>query len=188
MYVGLGPRGESVASERLSDACEAYGGVLRVTHRGRFALVEMSDAGAAAAVINGLDNSQMDGVTLKVREDARGNAAAFGDRRRAEPTGTSLFVGLGPNGREVTQDALLGHLAAFGAVKNASMRGSFAIVEAASVADAARLCREASGSLLQTCRLSVREDRGGAGADGGSWSRGRGGSAYGAGGRGGRRY
>jgi hypothetical protein len=175
VYVGLGPRGDSVAAERLSDAFEAYGGVLRVTHRGRFALVEMNDARTATAVINALDNTQVDGVTLRLRADAReaeGTSAGFSDRRRIEPTGTSLFVGLGPNGHEVTQDALVKHLAPFGAVSSVVLRGSFAIVEAASVVDAARLCREASGTMLLSCRLSVREDQGG--SRGGSFAGGRG--------------
>jgi hypothetical protein len=123
----------------------------------------MKSAGAAAAVINALDNTKIEGVTLRVRADTReGEAkpAGFSDRRFVEPTGTLLYVGLGPNGHDVTQDALVRHLAAFGAVTSVAMRGSFAIVEAASVADAVRLCRDASGTMLQGCQLSVREDRG----------------------------
>jgi hypothetical protein len=123
----------------------------------------MNDARTAAVVINALDNTKIDGVTLKIRADTReaeGTSAGFSDRRFAEPTGTTLFVGLGPNGHEVTQDALVRHLAAFGAVVSVTMRGSFAIVEAASVADAVRLCRDARGTMLLSCQLSVREDRG----------------------------
>ena len=188
LFVGLGPRGREVTSERLAEYLGQHAAVGDVRCVGTRAFVEVASEAAARELIAKCHGQYLDGsIRLVVKIDepreeregggewARGDAgrgahgayprggARGGRGGRSEGAGgqTTLFVGLGPRGAEVAEEELRRVIGAHATVGGVRHRGGTAFVDVGSAAEAAAAIGALHGATLSNgVRLSVRVDGG----------------------------
>lgn len=171
VYIGLGPRGHSVAMDDVvALVANVDSGAALQDSRGHFATFAASSPQAAEAIIQTLNGHTIGDVRLVVRLDRgyasdrgsapRGQQQHQGGHRQGYQTATTgdLFVGLGPNGREVSAAALSQAVAQIAKPLSVDMHPSFAIVsvhptQAQAVIDGLQ------GQYIGNVRLSLRPDR-----------------------------
>jgi hypothetical protein len=172
VYIGLGPRGHSVAMDDVVALVgNIDGGAALQDSRGHFATFAASSPHAAEAIIQALNGHTIGDVRLVVRLDRgyasdRGGAPRShqqqqgGHRQQGYQTATTgdLFVGLGPNGREVTAAALSQAVAQIAKPLSVDMHPSFAIVSV-HPSQAQAVIDGLQGQYIGNVRLSLRPDR-----------------------------
>eukprot|EP00331_Platyophrya_macrostoma_P000639 CAMPEP_0176406104 /NCGR_PEP_ID=MMETSP0127-20121128/692_1 /TAXON_ID=938130 /ORGANISM="Platyophrya macrostoma, Strain WH" /LENGTH=233 /DNA_ID=CAMNT_0017785205 /DNA_START=35 /DNA_END=738 /DNA_ORIENTATION=+ len=160
LFIGLGPNGRNVTEDQIRDLLSQYAPVQSIRCRGTCAFADVETEEDADKVIQGADQQYIGNARLSVQvSKQRGDQ---GSSRSSGPT--SLFVGLGPKGRSVTEDELRSKLEEAAPVKGVRHRGECAFVDVASPADADRIMQMMRGAMLGECRLSVqlsKENRGG---------------------------
>ncbi len=188
VYVGLGPRGHSVAMDDVGAlVANVDGGAALQDSRGHFATFAASSPHAAEAIIQALNGHTIGDVRLVVRLD-RGYAAERGAPRnhqqggyaaergaprnyqqggsgghrqggyQSSPATGDLFVGLGPNGREVSSAALSQAVSQIAKPIAVNMHPSFAIVTV-DPSQAQAVIDGLQGQYIGNVRLSLRPDR-----------------------------
>jgi RNA recognition motif-containing protein len=71
----------------------------------------------------------------------------------------SMFVGLGPNGRNITEDQLKDFLGKYVAISSVRVRGTCAFADVETDEDAQKLIAEANDQYLGEARLSIQVSR-----------------------------
>lgn len=192
LFVGLGPRGREVTREALTEYFGRYGAVGAVRCVGTRAFVEVASEAAARELIAKCDGQALpvSGGSIRLvvkvdepraaREDGDGAARRGGFRSGGGVRGgrggfgggpvhggdgsgrTTLFVGLGPRGGDVTEEELRDVVGAYATVCGVRHRGGTAFVDVAggSEAAAAAIAGLHGTTLANGVRLSVRLDGG----------------------------
>ena len=182
VFIGLGPNGHSVAAADIAAMVAKHDrGAELAFSRGTFATFAASSPRGADAIIQGLNGQRIGDVRLVARldrgteersqrrPDASGGyqsqrQGGFQQRRPQQQQQHSgecngaLFVGLGPNGRDVTAEALTELVSQFAAPLSVNMRPSFAIVTV-DPSQAQAVIDGLQGQYIGNARLSARPDR-----------------------------
>jgi hypothetical protein len=176
VYIGLGPRGHSVSADDLGAlVANVDGGAALQDSRGTFATFAASSPQAAEAIIQALNGHTMGDVRLVARLDRgfssergaqRGGGGGYnstherGSRQAYQSPATTgdIFVGLGPNGRDVSAGALTQAVAQIAKPLTVNMHPSFAIVTV-DPSQAQAVIDGLQGQYIGSVRLSLRPDR-----------------------------
>jgi hypothetical protein len=162
VFIGVGPKGHSVTEGQLSTMVSRIAGGATLDWRGGYAIASVATQADADALIGELNGKTVNEVRLVARMD-RGSSNGAGYRSNVIQ-GTrgpvQLYVGLGPNGRSVTQDALQHAVKSIvrGRV-DAVMHQHFAIVTVADEAAAQATVDGLQNTYIGDVRLSLRRDR-----------------------------
>lgn len=173
LFVGLGPNGRDVTKEQLGAFLGRFGAVQEVRCIGTRAFADVATDADADAIIAGADKQQLGSVRLAVHLDRQGGApGARGPERAARgvapagaaggaaASGSTLYVGLGPQGAEVSEEMLRAKMAEVGAaVVAVRHRGTCAFVDMESAEAAGRAIEGANQQYIGSVRLTVRLDQ-----------------------------
>lgn len=176
IFIGLGPSGRDITEQQIRDFLEQYVPIQSIRCRGTCAFADVESEADAQKLIDAADKQHIGNARLSIQVSRpRGgqNGAAAGAPRDGP---ASLFVGLGPAGRSVTEDELRSKLEEAAPVKGIRHRGECAFVDVDSVADAERIISTLRGTMIGQCRLSVqfsKDSRRGGGGGGDDRKRGR---------------
>ena len=179
LFIGLGPNGDVTEGELQAHFAEiAPPGEVRM--RGSIAFVDARNAADADKYISQLNGTYINSSRLFVKLDQKEDF-----KPRTETEGTSVFIGLGPNGDAVSEEdirAACGDVAPFKGFNRKNP--GLAFIDTDNAGDAQKFVEKLNGVTINSVRLSVNISRGRGGGGGGGRG-GRGGDRGGRGGRGG---
>jgi hypothetical protein len=175
LFIGLGPNGD-VTEEELRKHFYAVAPPQDVRMRGSIAFVDADNAADADLYIEKLNGTHINTSRLLVKLDQKEQF------KRSE--GMSVFIGLGPNGNDVTEGEIREACGDVAPIKAFRKNGGLAFIDAESPEDAAKFVAKLDGITINSAHLSVQISRPG-GIRGGPSRGGRGG---GRGGRGGSNF
>jgi hypothetical protein len=188
VFVGLGPKGveldERLIVQKIQEVCP----VVAIRKSPTFALVDLRSTDDATRVINQLTGQYVGECRLAIRADRGDNGGRVGggggrggygggDRAGAgSAQSNTVFIGLGPKGVDLDERLIVQKIQEVCPVVAIRKRGTSALVDVRSPADADRLINQLTGQYIGECRLAIRADRGeGGGRGGGRGNGGRGG-------------
>lgn len=152
IFIGLGPNGSDITETQLREYLEQHVPIQSIRCRGTCAFADVETDADAQKLIDAANDQYLGAARLSVQV-SRPRGAPVGHARSGP---VSLFIGLGPQGTNVTDDELRAKLEEAAPVAAIRRRNECAFVDVANGADAERMISQLRGAMLGPCRLSVQ--------------------------------